>query len=291
MNASTRATVSLAQFQRSRYKQLIPHFDAKHQLMWCYMQLSTRPCFSPALLSELQQFEDDLVRMVDNPDGPDIRYMVLASNTPGVFNLGGDLDLFRKLIMAKNRGGLHRYAKSCIDVLYPNVINFGRDLTTISLVQGDALGGGFETAMSSNVLIAERSTKLGLPEVLFNLFPGMGAYSLLSRKVAGALAERIILSGKLYTAEELYEMGVVDVLADDGQGEMAIYEYIKRENRSRNGVHALREAKRVSNPITYDELMRIAEVWVDAALRLTTRDLRMMGRLLSRQTARAASAA
>ena len=98
---------------------------------------------------------------------------MLASDVPGVFNLGGDLDLFRQHIMAGDRGGLLRYAKACIEVLYGNIINLGRDLTTVSLVQGDALGGGFEAALSSNVLIAERNAKLGLPEVLFNLFPGM----------------------------------------------------------------------------------------------------------------------
>jgi DSF synthase len=59
--------------------------------------------------------------------------------------------------------------------MYENIIHLDRDVTTIALVQGDALGGGFETALSSNVLIAERSAKLGFPEILFNLFPGMGA--------------------------------------------------------------------------------------------------------------------
>lgn len=285
------ATASVAQLQHSRYAQLTPHHDGQHELMWYYMRPAARPCFSPQMLSDIREFQEDVTRMFDNPSGPAIRYLVLASDVPGVFNLGGDLELFRQLIAARDRGGLQRYAKACIEVLYANIINLGRDLTTVSLVQGDALGGGFEAALSSNVLIAERSAKLGLPEVLFNLFPGMGAYSLLSRKVGGAQAERIILSGKLYAAEELYEMGVVDVLAEDGQGEMAVYEYIKRENRSWNGFHALREASRVVNPITYEELMRITEVWVEAALRLTQRDLRMMQRLVSRQTVKTASAA
>jgi len=47
-------------------------------------------------------------------------------------------------------------------------------LTTISLAQGDALGGGFEAALSCSVIIAERRARFGFPEVMFNLFPGMG---------------------------------------------------------------------------------------------------------------------
>ena len=76
------------------------------------------------------------------------------------------------------------------------------------------------------LLLPKRGVKLGLPEVLFNLFPGMGAYSLLSAKIGPALAERMILSGKLYLAEELYDMGVIDILAEKGDGELALYNYI-----------------------------------------------------------------
>ena len=108
-------------------------------------------------------------------------------------------------------------------------------------MQGDALGGGFETALSSDILIAEQGTKMGFPEILFNLFPGMGAYALLSRKLDAKRAERIILSGKLYSAEELYDMGLVDVLVAPNAGEAAVQEYVKREERARNGYQALRK--------------------------------------------------
>ena len=160
-------------------------------------------------------------------------------------------------------------------------------VTSIALVQGQALGGGFESALAANVLIAERGAKMGLPEILFNLFPGMGAMTFLGRRVGHHKAEKIILSGKLYLAEELYEMGVVDVLAEPGEGEAAVYDHVRREEKSRNGILALRSAREVSQPVSYDELIRITEIWVDAALRLESKDLRMMERLVSRQTSKA----
>ena len=215
-----------------------------------------------------------------------MRYHVLASNVEGIFNLGGDLDLFRKLIIERDREGLRAYGNACIDVLHDNIVHFGLDLTTLALVQGDALGGGFEAAISSNVLIAERGCKMGFPEILFNLFPGMGAYSILSRKIGPAQAEAMILGGQLYDAEELYKMGVVDILAEKGEGELEVYKYIKRADRADNGYRAMRDVKALCNDITYKELDDITDIWVDAALRLGQRDLRMMERLVKRQASR-----
>jgi DSF synthase len=122
-----------------------------------------------------------------------------------------------------------------------------------------------------------------LPEILFNLFPGMGAYSFLSRKIGSSAAEKFITSGKLYSADELYDIGIVDVVTKDGQGEKAVYDHIAAANRHYNGIHALRKAQRFSNPVTYSELFRITEIWVDAALRLTNKDLKMMDRLITKQ--------
>ena len=291
MKLATEHVASLQNLQQSRYNQLTTHYDNKYRVMWYYMHSTPRPCFTPGLLQDIRSLQEQTKRLADQSSDSSTRYLVLASDVPGVFNLGGDLNLFKHLIASGDREGLFRYAKSCIDVLYANMVSLERDLTTISVVQGDALGGGFEAAMSSNVLIAEQSARFGLPEVLFNLFPGMGAYSILSRKIGGAKAERLILSGRIYNAEELYEMGIVDMLVEDGQGEMAVYEYIKKEQKSGNGFRALRQAKRICNPITYEELMGITEVWVDAALRLNDRDLRMMERLVSRQSAKSRDAA
>jgi DSF synthase len=231
----------------------------------------------------MQQWYDELISS-SYPDN--VRYIALASRVPGVFNLGGDLNLFIELIRKGDREGLMDYATSCIDTLFLHYTHLGKDVTTISLVQGDALGGGMEYAISSDVLIAERSAKMGMPEILFNLFPGMGAYSFLSRKVGAVQAERMILGGCLYSAEDLHEMGIVDVLAEDGQGEQAVLDYIHKEERAQNGYRAFRRAKQYCNPVSYEELENITTAWVDAALRLEEKSLRMMERLVSRQSAR-----
>ena len=198
------------------------------------MQGSPRPCFNTTLLNNFKAYSQTIKQEMLASEGEKYDFVVIASDVPGVFNLGGDLDLFQSRIEQQDREGLLTYAKSCIQVLYENITHLQQDLTTISLVQGDALGGGFEAALASNVLIAEKGSKMGFPEVLFNLFPGMGAYSILSRKIGGRVADEMILSGKLYASEELFEMGIVDVLAEKGEGELAVYDYISTVNRQAN---------------------------------------------------------
>ena len=277
---TTMTSLSTINTPVTSYQEITTYVDKQHQLAWCYMHATVRPCFATTMLDELNHWFAHL----RNPKVDlGISYHVIASSIPGIYNLGGDLALFRDLIQQSDRDGLLAYGEKCIKALHANIIGFDRPITTISLVQGDALGGGFEAALSSDVLIAEKGTQMGFPEILFNLFPGMGAFSILSRKLDAARAKRMILSGKLYAAEELHDMGLVDVLAEKGDGEMAVYDYIRQENRARNGFRAMREVRDVLNPIGYDELLRIVEIWVDTALKLEARDLRMMERLVSRQ--------
>src|SRR5262249_49324198 len=213
-----------------------------------------------------------------------LNYLVLGSKTPGVYNLGGDLAVFREAIASKDRVRLMEYGRKCIDNIYPWSRNLELQLTTVALVEGDALGGGFECALSASVLVAEESARMGFPEVLFNLFPGMGAYSFLSRKVGRRITEELITGGNLYTGRQLFDMGIVDVLAPDGAGEAAVYSFIKKHSKSANGRRALETVRREIEPVTREELMRVVEIWADAALRLTERDLRMMDRLVRAQT-------
>ena len=267
--------------------QLKTHYDSKNKIGWFLMRAAPRPTFTLQLLDDISGYLETVKQEMRNTNNQKYDYLVVGSDVEGVFNLGGDLELFRAYIETRNRQGLLDYANKCIDILYQNMIHYQLDLTTISLIQGDALGGGFEAALSSNIIVAERGVKMGLPEVLFNLFPGMGAYSLLSRKIGFVAAEKMILSGKLYTAEQLFEMGVIDILAAKGEGEMEVYRYINSAAKASNTYRSMQKVKDICNQITYKELADIAIVWADSALKLTPRDLRMMERLVRRQNVKA----
>ena len=277
------------QEHNQQYSQLKTHYDSKYKIGWFLMKGEPRPCFTPTLLNDLRAYLGNIKAEMAYSSNQKYDYLVVGSDVNGIFNLGGDLNLFRTLIQEKNREGLFSYAVQCIDILYQNMNHFDLDLTTVSLIQGDALGGGFEAALSSNLIIAERGVKLGLPEVLFNLFPGMGAYSILSRKIGPVAAEKMILSGKIYKAEELYDMGIIDILAEKGDGELALYKYIKAAKRAPNSYRSMAKVKDICQQIPYEELIDIAHVWADAALNLSTKDLRMMERLVARQSSKFAA--
>jgi DSF synthase len=267
--------------------QLTARFDRDTRAMWSRWTAEPRPCFNPSLLADIRAYYEFLAQSggVVHCDGEDhaIEYVVLASSMPGVFNLGGDLDLFKQLIGSRDRAGLLRYGRACIDVLYRNYVGHDMPLTTISLVQGECLGGGFEAALSSDVIVAEKSARFGFPEILFNLFPGMGAYSFLDRKIGQRAAEQVISSGKIYSADEMLALGVVDVVAEDGTGEAEVAAFIKRRTRMRNGMAALAATRRRVHSLTFEELLDVVQIWVDAALRINLRDLKLMQRLVSRQ--------
>lgn len=262
-------------------------FDAEFGVYWTFMDPSDRPCITNELLDGLQGVVQALSSeggwIVDGGKRQRVRYGVVASKIPGVFSLGGDLSLFRSSIRAKDRNALFVYGERCIDVLLAWHQNCRVEMTTLSLVQGEALGGGFEGALSATVLIAEESSRMGFPEVMFNLFPGMGAYSFLSRKIGQRAAERLIVGGSVHSARELYDMGVVDVITPDGTGETAVYSYIKGHARLGNGRRAFEQARNEVSGVTREEMMRVLSIWVDAALRLEERDLQMMDRLVRAQ--------
>ncbi len=259
------------------------HYDAKHRISWCYMQSDERPCFTEVLLKSLMTYVRQLQIDSVESGGQKFDYMVLASSVKGVYNLGGDLNLFYRCVSDGDRESLRQYALACIDVLYEYMVHFGIDLTTISLVQGDALGGGFETALGGHVVIAEKGVKMGFPESLFNLFPGMGAFTILSRKLGPSAAERMMLDGKLYSAEAMHELGLVDILAEPGEGEAEVYKLIKKRNRQANSYRALRRVRDICSDYSYQEMKDVVDIWVDAAFDLEPKDLRMMERLIKRQ--------
>lgn len=269
------------------YTQLSTRFDPDYGIFWTFMNPTQVPCFTLDLLNELQDHQ----QAIENRGGKvfvagklhPIRYLVLASCVPGMFNLGGQLVLFSQLIRNRDRQSLMHYATLCIDIMAPRINHLNLPLVTISLVQGDALGGGLEIALASDIIIAERSSQMGFPEILFNLFPGMGAYSLVARKIGVAQAEKMILSGRIYGAAELYDLGLVDVLVEDGEGEDAVYDYVRKQARRSNGYLAVQKARQRFNPVTYQELMDITTIWVDAALQLGDKDLRVMDRLVRAQ--------
>lgn len=263
--------------------------DTDYEAIWCFMRPAGPPSFTSTLLRELISMRRILQRMFANlrpGETAPIKYFVGGSHIPGIYNLGGDLNFFIKCIRSRGLEALRDYAHDCVEVAYHMTVGFHLPLITIALIQGDALGGGFEGALSFNVLVAEKSAKFGLPEILFNLFPGMGAFSFLSRKLDAARAHKMILSGRIYSATELYDMGLVDVLAEDGCGEEAVRDYIAKNRRQHTVHRRIRDVAMRVDPLSLEELRDVTDIWAEHAMRLEESDLRKMERLANAQVRR-----
>ncbi len=264
---------------------------------WCYMHADLaanpgRACFKPALINDILQYQWSLgerLRRARSEAANALQHVVLASDCDA-FNLGGDLEYFCDAIRRQDRHALLTYARQCVRGVHAFHSGMDAGAHSIALVQGDALGGGFEAALSCHTIVAEEGTGMGLPEVLFDLFPGMGAYSFLCKRIPAHQAERLMLSGEVHASEDLHRMGLVDVLAPRGEGVQAVEDVIRGNRRIPHARAAMHRVRAMSQPVTLEEMMAITEVWVDTAMQLGEKPLRTMERLVRAQYRRHGSA-
>ena len=239
-----------------------------------------RQNFSLPLLDGLQTLlhgvRDDNVMWSHHGRPMPIKYAVLKSEHPDYFSLGGDLQHFYSCIKQGDKQGLHDYSKLCSDILYGWATVFNGRATTISLIQGRALGGGFESALAADFVIAEEQSEFGFPEIMFGLFPCTGGMSLLSKRVGAHEAERMMTNGRIYTALELKEMGVIDEVCDKGRGEEAVEAFITRHAKHQMARLMLQRSRYRVAPLDYAELLTVVDEWVETAMQLKAEDLRVM---------------
>ncbi|MEL7197257.1 MAG: crotonase/enoyl-CoA hydratase family protein [Pseudomonadota bacterium] len=257
-------------------------YDDARAVLWSFMNPEHRPSFTPAMLDDFEAWQ----KLIGGSFGENkipLRYLILGSRASDVFCYGGDLQLFQRMIREKDRAGLVEYGHRCCAILDRNIRTLEIPMLTIGLVQGAALGGGFEALLSFDTIVAEKQATFGLPEIMFGLYPGMGAHALLSRKLGSAMADRIITSNETYSAQEMYDLGIVHVLAEPGEGVKAVQDYIRKAERRHTGMVGARRATKEVWNLDLSELNRITEMWADTALQLSEQDLKMMSRLVAAQ--------
>ena len=103
------------------------------------------------------------------------------------------------------------------------------------------------------------------------------------RKGNYTTANDMILTGQIYTADQMYRRGLVDVVAEDGEGEMALDQFVRAMEPRFRGTIAALHARRMAAPITHESLQAVVDHWATTAMALTTRDMRLMERLARAQ--------
>jgi DSF synthase len=261
--------------------QITAFYEEGRNIMWTMLHAFPRPCFNPDLLEDISR----LSHAAQTTSLP-IDFWVTGSTVPNMYNVGGDLNYFVSNIRAENRQPLLAYARSCVDAVYQAVSGFGTGAVSIAMVEGTALGGGFEAALAHHYVLAQRDAKMGFPEIAFNLFPGMGAYSLVARKTSMRLAEELISTGASHAAEWYHDKGLIDQVFDPGQAFIATRTFIDQLRPKLNGIRAMLRTRARVNPTTHAELMSITEDWAQSAFNLEEKDLVYMERLVMLQNKR-----
>lgn len=132
---------------------------------------------------------------------------------------------------------------------------------TVAMVDGFALGGGFELALSCDVVFATEKSKFGLPEVSLGLIPGFGGTQRLSRSLGLHLAKALTLSGDMVDAKFLEDKGVVYKTAADRDALTAeVSGYVKRI--SQKGPQAVSIAKHVVQKgfsLQFDDALKLEQ--------------------------------
>ncbi|MFF9895531.1 enoyl-CoA hydratase/isomerase family protein [Streptomyces longispororuber] len=140
----------------------------------------------------------------------DVRVVVLTSTHERAFCVGADLKERNSLTDAE----LVRQ-RPVARAAYTGVLDL--PMPTIAAVHGYALGGGFELALSCDVIVADATAVVGLPEVSVGVIPGGGGTQLLPRRVGAARAAELIFSARRVEAAEARELGLVDLVAGEGE--------------------------------------------------------------------------
>ncbi|WP_314171796.1 enoyl-CoA hydratase/isomerase family protein [Streptomyces winkii] len=165
----------------------------------------------------------------------DVRATVLTSSNDRAFCVGADLKE-RNSLSDADLGRQRPVARAA----YTGVLEL--PMPTIAAVHGFALGGGFELALSCDLIVADPSAVVGLPEVSVGVIPAGGGTQLLPRRVGAARAAELIFSARRVEAAEARELGLVDHLVEAGQDRAEAFELAARI--AGNSPVGLRAAKR-----------------------------------------------
>jgi enoyl-CoA hydratase/carnithine racemase len=180
-----------------------------------------------------------------------VRCVVLTSSHAKAFCVGADLkerNAFSDADLMAQRPVARAAYGGVLDLPVP----------AIAAVDGFALGGGFELALSCDVVVAGEGAGVGLPEVSVGVIPGGGGTQLLVRRVGWSRAARAIFSAARLSAGEALELGAVDEVVPAGSARDAALELAR--TIAANSPVGLRNAKRA---------MRLgADVGLDAGLEI-----------------------
>ena len=210
-----------------------------------------------ATLEELERFVEALKAAEGQAHA-----VIIHSTLPSGFSAGADLrELYRRmqeLPQAERMAGLRDFLKRIHKVM--NALD-ASPLTTIAVVHGVTFGGGFELALTCDLIIADKMARFCFPELRLGLIPGFGGIPRLKRDLGNALVRDLLLTGRSINATRAHAVGLVSQVTAEGQAlkvARATAAQIKKFDRATSAA-----AKQFIKPIPHKELQREIEIFCD----------------------------
>ncbi|TCS95656.1 enoyl-CoA hydratase-related protein [Hazenella coriacea] len=167
---------------------------------WCMLTLS-RPKVLNALSKELLEELSEAIDWVENQEA--VRALIITGAGEKAFVAGADISELRQVPSAVEAERLAILGQS----IFTRIEELAKPV--IMAVNGYALGGGCELAMSGDILLAADHARFGQPEVNLGVIPGYGGTQRLSRAIGKHTAKYLCMTGDMISAEEALRMGLV----------------------------------------------------------------------------------
>jgi enoyl-CoA hydratase len=168
-----------------------------------------------------------------------VRVVIITGKGEKFFAGGADIDEFQALTQETGKTWIQFWQEEVFVKIHhsPKIV--------IAAINGFALGGGCELALSCDVRIAAENAKLGQPEVNYGIIPGAGGTQRLPRIVGVGQAKELIFSGDIIDAQEAFRMGLVNRVVPGNKLRDEVQLLV--EKISAKGPIALRLAKEAIN--------------------------------------------
>jgi enoyl-CoA hydratase/carnithine racemase len=134
-------------------------------------------------------------------------------------------------------------------------------LTTIAAVHGVTFGGGFELALTCDLIVADKTARFCFPELRLGLIPGFGGIPRLKRDLGNGIVRDLLLTGRSFNAGKAQQIGLVSQLVAEGEALRVARATAAQAGKFDRKTSAA--AKRFIKPVPYDELRREIEVFCD----------------------------
>ncbi len=203
-------------------------------------------------------------RFIEEVEGSDARAVIVHSTLASGFCAGADLRGLHAGMSGREPSDYGPALRAFIERIHRAAQRFDfLPQTTIGVLHGVCFGGGFELALLCDLLVADRTTRFGFPELRLGIVPGFGGVPRLRRELPNAVVRDLVLTGRTLSAKRAHELGLVSQLVAPGEA-LAV----ARATARHTALFALsvnRRAKAFLKPRLDEELAEERELFLSLA--------------------------